>query len=117
VERVEGAFAAVESVMDAAVEREVFEDVRRADAARRGRGADRFVLEVLVIPWAALLLLIRAASAFREGIRLAGLEASGAGIIAGVVFELIVVVKSGHGSPSATLCNHFSISGHRLPVH
>ena len=40
VERVVGAFTAIESAVEALVERDVFEPVRRANAARRGRGAD-----------------------------------------------------------------------------
>jgi hypothetical protein len=85
VDRVMDGFAVIESAVDAAVEREVFEAVRRAEAARRGRGADGLMLAVVVeVLCAALLLLIRAASAPREGMRLAGLEVSG------VEFELIV---------------------------
>jgi len=39
VERVEDAFTAMESLVDAIVEREVLEAVRRKEAARRARGA------------------------------------------------------------------------------
>jgi len=39
VERVTGALTATESAMDVAVEREVWEPVRRREAARRGRFA------------------------------------------------------------------------------
>jgi hypothetical protein len=90
VDRVVGGFTAMESAVDATVEREVFEEtVRRAPAARRGRGADGEVLVLALLCAPPLLLLIRAANALREGMRMLGLVASEP-TFAGVELELIV---------------------------
>ena len=75
VDRVLGGFTAIESAADATVESDVDEAVRRTEATRRGRGA----LGGLTCGPSLLFKLIRAASAFRDGKRLAGLAASVAG--------------------------------------
>ena len=64
VERVTGALTAVESAKDVVVEREVWEPVRRREAARRGR----FAANELAV-WDGGLALMRAASWLREGRR------------------------------------------------
>jgi len=56
---------AIESFVDATVEIEAFEPVRRAKAARRGRGAK---VELFAAAGEALRL-IRAASSFKDGRR------------------------------------------------
>ncbi len=63
VERVTGALTATESASDVVVETDVWEPVRRREAARRGRLADEWV-EGVFAP-------IRAASWLRDGRRLA----------------------------------------------
>lgn len=69
-ERVVGGLTAIESAVEALVEREVFEPVRRAKAARRGRGADVVAVEDVVLDVLfGALMLIRAASWLREGRR------------------------------------------------
>ena len=75
-----GALTATESVVDATVDNEAFEPVRRSDAASLGRGAD-----VVVVP----VGLILAASWLREGGRLAPGGLAGFSLV--VAFELIVV--------------------------
>jgi hypothetical protein len=73
-ERVEGALTAIESFVDAVVDSEVCDPVRRSEAARRGRAArDCAVVE------APLLRLIRAASWFNDGGRTADDDRSGFG--------------------------------------
>jgi hypothetical protein len=76
-----GALTAMESVVDATVDNEALEPVRRSDAASLGRGAD--VVAVLVG-------LILAASWLREGGRPAPGGLTGFSLV--VAFELIVVV-------------------------
>ena len=61
VERVAGALTATESAKDVVVEREVWEPVRRKEAARRGRFANALAVGGLA--------LMRAASWLREGRR------------------------------------------------
>ena len=74
-ERVEGALTAIESFVDAVVDSEVCDPVRRSEAARRGRAA-RDCAVVGVVP---LLRLIRAASWFNDGGRTADDDRSGFG--------------------------------------
>jgi hypothetical protein len=97
-ERVLGGLTAVESAADATVDSEVVEEVRRADAARRGRGAEALEFGLGPLPaglFAVLCaLLIRAARAFREGRRLDGLGASGPDLAGGEVELIGVVVGS-----------------------
>lgn len=64
-QRVEATLTAIESFVDAVVDSEVCDPVRRSDAARRGRAGDD--VEVVL-----LLRLIRAASWFSDGGRPAG---------------------------------------------
>lgn len=61
VERVEGGFTATESFV-ATVDSEAFEPVRRANAARRGRGAEVVAVDELAAPPFVAFMLIRAAS-------------------------------------------------------
>ena len=78
VDRVLGGFTAIESAADATVESDVDEAVRRTEATRRGRGALGGFKALMCGP-SLLFKLIRAARAFRDGKRLAGLAASVAG--------------------------------------
>lgn len=74
VERVEGAFTAMESLVEV-VDNDVCEPVLRMEAARRGR-ADALIADAIVF---AELRLIRAASWFNEGGRRAAAGRSGFG--------------------------------------
>jgi len=74
-----GALTAMESVVDATVDNEALEPVRRSDAASLGRGAD-----AVGVGW------ILAASWLREGGRPAPGGLTGFSLV--VAFELIVVV-------------------------
>lgn len=72
-ERVEGALTAIESFVDAVVDSEVCDPVRRSEAARRGRAARDG--DAVAPP----LRLIRAASWFNDGGRTADDDRSGFG--------------------------------------
>lgn len=62
-DRVEGAFTAMESAVDATVDSEVVDPVRRSDAASRGRAAIGGVLaDAPEAPAVLALMLILAAS-------------------------------------------------------
>jgi hypothetical protein len=107
-DRVEGALTAMESVVEAVVDKEVVDPVpvpvRRTDAASRGRPAAADVVggwagAVLVMPFGLALILILAASWFRDGKRpppdgLCGCGASTEPAAAGGGVVAIVVVRN-----------------------
>lgn len=101
-DRVDGAFTAMESTVEVVVDRDVVDPVRKRDAASRGREAAEAVAALagapvgLFAPFVPALMLILAASWFKDGMRLfPGLWACGAsteGAAAGGGVAAIVVV-------------------------
>lgn len=99
VDRVMGAFTAIESLVDAVVERDALEPVLRAYAARRGRGAEVVDPNVDDAPPFGALMLIRAASWFRDGGRpvlcFTG-DSEGAAVVEVMVVEMRVTTTAKH---------------------
>jgi hypothetical protein len=93
-ERVEGGFTATESTVEALVDREVVDPVRSTEAARRGRTAAAVLFDDDELG-VELLMLIRAASWFREGslepevVGLSDLELGTVGIAEGSVDVIV----------------------------
>lgn len=112
-DRVEGALTAMESAVEATVDNEVVDPVRKRDAASLGRAAGAAAL--LAVPFAPTLILILAASWFRDGIRppVVGLWACGASSGGGDLAGGVTIVgvgdkgrRSNSGSfPGLSLCS------------
>jgi hypothetical protein len=107
VEHVEGAFTAMESLVDAAVERDVFEAVRRKEAARQARGAAGAGAGALLLGVLLEVLLIRAASWFKDGSQppmegLAGASLAGGAVE--VIVERRTVTSLSNSDTGSTAC-------------
>ena len=120
-DRVEGALTAMESVVEATVDNEVVDPVRKREAASLGRAAVLFKLADVPAPFALAFILILAASWFRDGIRplVAALcscgASSGEADLTGADGAIVEVGDKGRERTACLtatfmLCSHFTSS-------